>query len=56
MNESESPRPYQIRLLPSFWERVDAWRREQPSIPTRAEAIRQLVELGLDAAAKKTKR
>lgn len=32
--------------------RVDAWRRHQPSIPSRSEAIRQLVERGLDAEAK----
>lgn len=29
-------------------EAVDAWRRVQPSIPSRAEAIRRLVTLGLE--------
>ena len=26
---------------------IDAWRRQQPDLPTRQEAIRRLVELGL---------
>jgi hypothetical protein len=26
---------------------VDEWRRKQPELPSRAEAIRRLVELGL---------
>lgn len=28
-------------------EAIDAWRREQPDLPSRAEAIRRLVERGL---------
>ncbi len=27
--------------------RVDEWRRQQPDLPTRAEAIRRLIDLGL---------
>ena len=42
-------RPYQIRLSASFWRKVDEWRRVQPDIPTRAEAMRRLVEIGLAA-------
>jgi len=42
-------RPYQIRLSAAFWKRVDEWRRLQPEIPARAEAIRRLVEIGLVA-------
>jgi len=26
---------------------IDDWRRQQPDLPSRAEAIRRLVELGL---------
>jgi hypothetical protein len=48
-------RPYQIRLSTAFWKKVDAWRRVQPDIPTRAEAIRRLVEVGLVAEQKKLK-
>jgi hypothetical protein len=29
---------------------VDAWRREQPDLPSRSEAIRRLVERGLKAS------
>jgi hypothetical protein len=28
---------------------IDAWRRKQPDLPSRSEAIRRLVELGLKA-------
>jgi hypothetical protein len=31
---------------------IDAWRRKQPDLPSRSEAIRRLVELGLKAKAK----
>lgn len=49
-------RPYQIRLSTTFWREVDAWRRLQPDIPTRAEAIRRLVEIGLVTERKGFKR
>jgi hypothetical protein len=43
-------------IAPVDWlKRIDAWRRHQPNLPTRSEAIRRLVELGLDAAAKQAK-
>ena len=29
---------------------IDDWRRRQPSIPSRSEAIRALIRLGLEAA------
>ena len=45
----EEVRPYQIRLSATFWRKVDEWRRQQPEIPARAEAIRRLVEAGLAA-------
>jgi len=32
---------------PSLFERIDAWRGQQPGVPSRAEAIRRLVEKGL---------
>jgi hypothetical protein len=50
-------RPYQIRLSATFWKKVDEWRRLQPEIPARAEAIRRLVEIGLAAEhAEKTRK
>ncbi|AHB50449.1 hypothetical protein W911_16895 [Hyphomicrobium nitrativorans NL23] len=48
-------RPYQIRLSTGFWRKVDEWRRVQPDIPTRAEAIRRLVEIGLTTEKNKSK-
>jgi hypothetical protein len=32
---------------------IDNWRREQPDLPTRPEAIRRLVEFALRAKGKK---
>jgi hypothetical protein len=31
---------------------IDEWRRKQPDLPSRSEAIRRLVELGLKVKAK----
>jgi hypothetical protein len=38
----------QLRLGPLF-ELVEDWRRSQPKIPPRSEAIRELVRLALNA-------
>ena len=35
-------RPFQMRLSGEFLERLDDWRRKQPDLPSRAEAIRRL--------------
>jgi uncharacterized protein len=43
---------FEMRLETTMIERVDTWRRKQEDLPSRAEAFRRLVELGL--AAKKT--
>ncbi len=40
-----------LSLEPSLLDRVDEWRRQQPDIPSRAEAFRRLVESGLDMKA-----
>lgn len=37
----------EMRVDSAFLEMVDAWRRLQPDIPSRAEAIRRLVEAAL---------
>jgi len=39
----------ELRATDSWLHRVDEWRRKQTDIPSRAEAIRRLVELGLKA-------
>jgi predicted DNA-binding protein len=38
-----------IRLSPEIRARLDNWRRQQEDLPSRSEAIRRLVELGLKA-------
>jgi len=38
-----------MRVPASFIAAVDGWRRQQPDIPSRAEAVRRLVVLGIDA-------
>lgn len=43
-------------LAPSSWvKKVDEWRRHQPDLPNISEAIRRLVELGLEASKKSAK-
>jgi hypothetical protein len=43
-------RPFQMRVSDSFLTSVDKWRTKQEDEPSRAEAIRRLVELGLGGA------
>jgi hypothetical protein len=50
--QSKSPnrnRGVQLRLGPPVLKRVEDWRRRQTEIPPRSEAVRALLELGLDA-------
>ena len=37
-------RPFQMRVSEEFLRTVDNWRRRQKELPSRAEAIRRLVE------------
>jgi hypothetical protein len=41
-----------VRLQPELAKPLDDWRREQADLPSRAEAIRRLVELGLKVKGK----
>jgi hypothetical protein len=44
-------------IAPVDWlKRIDAWRRHQPNLPSRSEAIRTLVERGLEADARGEKK
>ena len=43
--------PFQMRASPEFLKSVDKWRAKQEDKPSRAEAIRRLVELGLTVKA-----
>jgi hypothetical protein len=44
-----------VRVQPIMAKRLDQWRAEETDIPSRPEAIRRLVELGLTAAPKSKK-
>ncbi len=41
-----------MRLDIETIESIDEWRRKEPDLPSRAEAIRRLVQLGLQAKRK----
>jgi metal-responsive CopG/Arc/MetJ family transcriptional regulator len=41
-----------VRVDADFLKAIDEWRRKQDDVPTRPEAIRRLVELGLKAKAR----
>jgi hypothetical protein len=43
-------RPFQMRVSDGFLKNVDRWRGKQPDKPSRAAAIRRLVELALSHA------
>jgi len=45
-----------MRVSADFWQLVDDWRREQPDIPVRSEAVRRMVRIAAEAAAKGKKR
>lgn len=45
----------ELRVPTEWLSRVDAWRRLQPAIPSRSEAVRALVDIGLQAVAQDTK-
>jgi hypothetical protein len=43
-------------IAPLDWlKRIDAWRRHQPDLPSRSEAIRRPVDLGLEAGERRDK-
>jgi hypothetical protein len=45
---------YTMRVPSDFWLLIDAWRKLQPDLPSRAEAVRRLVAAGLNATPKGT--
>ena len=47
MGMERKDRTFQMRASDEWLRKVDDWRRVQPDIPARAEAIRRLVEKGL---------
>jgi len=49
---SQKPIRFEIRLQSKLSSQIDDWRRHQPDLPSRAEAARRLIEIGLERAAK----
>jgi hypothetical protein len=47
--------PVSLKAPQSFFDRIDAWRAVQRPIPNRGDAIRRLVELGLETLQKADK-
>jgi hypothetical protein len=43
---------YLLRIDEDFWPPIDDWRRKQPDLPSRAEAIRRLIAQALAADAR----
>ncbi len=52
----EHNRTFQMRASDEFLKKLDDWRRRQPDLPGRAEAIRRLVENALQSEGKKPKK
>jgi metal-responsive CopG/Arc/MetJ family transcriptional regulator len=49
MNKDAKDQRVQIVTTSDLIRRIDEWRREQPDLPNRSEAIRRLVEASLNA-------
>jgi hypothetical protein len=47
---------FELRTSTEFLQAIDDWRRQQPEIPSRADAIRRLVELGIEAEKSRAKK
>ena len=47
----EHDRVFQMRVSDSFVDAVDGWRRVQQDLPSRAEAVRRLIQRSLGATA-----
>lgn len=41
------PIRFELRMSPVLRSMIDDWRRREPDLPPRSEAVRRLVELGL---------
>tara|TARA_R100001143_G_C3293917_1_gene102510 strand:- start:17 stop:223 length:207 start_codon:yes stop_codon:yes gene_type:complete len=47
----EKSKNFQMRVSEDWLSQIDDWRRHQDDLPSRAEAIRRLIEQGLKAEA-----
>jgi hypothetical protein len=43
----DGPRAVQVRFTQNLFSAVEGWRRRQPVIPSRPQAIRELIALSL---------
>lgn len=53
MHDMANDRTFQMRTTDEFLRRIDSWRRLQEDLPSRAEAMRRLIELGMEAASQR---
>jgi hypothetical protein len=51
-NAASKTERFEMRAPSDLLRSVDDWRRHQPDLPNRSEAIRRLIEVGLNATAK----
>lgn len=56
LDPDNEPRRLNIVAPASWVARVDEWRRHQPDLPNLSEAIRRLVDMGMDASRKGKRR
>ena len=49
----EKDRSFQMRVTDDWLKQIDEWRRDQPDLPGRAEAVRRLIAIGLSIKRKK---
>jgi hypothetical protein len=45
------PQHLHMRVDDDFFRDLDEWRRQQPGLPNRTDAVRQLIKLGMQATA-----
>jgi hypothetical protein len=50
MHDSQTGAAIQVRVGGSLFDQLENWRRSQPKIPARSEALRSLIEQALAAS------
>ena len=49
----DNPKRLNVMISADTMQQLDDWRRRQPVVPNLSEAVRTLLELGIETAAKK---
>lgn len=52
LDPAAEPKRLNIVAPPSWVQKIEDWRRAQPDLPNLSEAIRRLVDVGLEASRK----